>query len=133
MFGSECLSEITILVKICQRNEVSSKGCRASIAHICALAVYHQFSLKPMAHNGGLRLATSSPLHSQNLPCSGLTLGVLASTLKTNAKEVLKFCVHSTHSWSVHWCTEISVYINDIQIWSSFYCMRSFFSFRSIK
>ncbi len=113
-FATKWLSETKILVNICQRKEVSCKGCRASIAHPWALAVYHQFSLKSMVHNRGLHWATSSLVHSQNLPCWGLTLGVLANTLKMNTKDVLQFRVHSSHSWSVHWCREISVYINDI-------------------
>ncbi len=92
MFASEWLSEIKILVNICQRTEVSCKGYRASIAHPWALTVYHQFSLKSMVHNRGLHWATSSLVHSQNFPCSGRTLGVLVSTFKMNARGFEVLC-----------------------------------------
>jgi hypothetical protein len=101
MFAIEWLSETKILVNIGQRKDVSCKGCRASIAHPWAVPDYHQFALKSMLHNMGLHWATSSLVHSQNFPCSGLTWAALPCTLKMNAR---RFAVLCTQYWLMQ-CT----------------------------
>ncbi len=97
---------LKILVIICQRKDVSCEGYRASSAHPWALAVYHQFSLKSIVHNRRLHWATFSLVHSQNFPCSGLTLGVLASTLKMHATGFEVLCTR-------YWLTECTLVYRD--------------------
>ncbi len=91
MFASEWLSETKLSANICQRKEVSCKGYRASIAHPWGPGSLPPIFIKVHGTQHGPPLGPVL-LHSQNFGCSGLTLGVLASTFKMNARAFAALC-----------------------------------------